>query len=37
MAGRRYSDFADPRVGAASPIAIVIGAIGGGSAQAFRV
>ena len=29
-------DFADPQVGAASPIAIVIGAIGGGTASAFR-
>ena len=29
-------DFADPQVGAASPIAIIAGAIGGGSAGAFR-
>ena len=29
-------DFADPQVGAASPIAIVFGAIGGGNATAFR-
>jgi hypothetical protein len=30
-------DFADPQVGAASPIAIIVGAIGGGTAAAFRV
>src|SRR5581483_6112072 len=30
-------DFADPQVGAASPIAILIGAIGGGSSQIFRI
>jgi hypothetical protein len=29
-------DFADPQVGAASPITIVFGAIGGGNAAAFR-
>ena len=29
-------DFADPQVGAASPVAISIGAIGGGTAGAFR-
>src|ERR1700730_14298485 len=29
-------DFADPQVGAASPIAILIGAIGGGTAASFR-
>ncbi|PWT79313.1 MAG: hypothetical protein C5B58_13765 [Acidobacteria bacterium] len=29
-------DFADPQVGAASPIAIIIGAIGGGTGAAFR-
>jgi hypothetical protein len=29
-------DFADPQVGAASPIAIVFGAIGGGNPAAFR-
>jgi hypothetical protein len=29
-------DFADPEIGAASPIAIMIGAIGGGNAAAFR-
>ncbi len=29
-------DFADPQVGAASPIAIFIGAIGGGTAASFR-
>ena len=29
-------DFADPQVGAASPIAILFGAIGGGNAAAFR-
>jgi hypothetical protein len=29
-------DFADPQVGAVSPIAIMIGAIGGGNAAAFR-
>src|SRR4029453_5083547 len=29
-------DFADPQVGAASPIAIIIGAIGGGTSAAFR-
>jgi len=29
-------DFADPQVGAASPIAIVAGVIGGGSSTAFR-
>ncbi|HEV3099228.1 MAG TPA: hypothetical protein VGY75_05900 [Candidatus Udaeobacter sp.] len=29
-------DFADPQVGAASPIAIIAGAIGGGNAAAFR-
>ena len=30
-------DFADPQVGAASPIAIVAGAIGGGNSTAFRI
>ena len=29
-------DFADPQVGAASPIAIIVGVIGGGTAAAFR-
>jgi hypothetical protein len=29
-------DFADPQVGAASPIAILVGAIGGGTAASFR-
>lgn len=29
-------DFADPQVGAASPIAIIIGVIGGGTSAAFR-
>ena len=30
-------DFADPQVGAASPIAIIAGAIGGGNSTAFRI
>ncbi len=30
-------DFADPQVAAASPIAIITGAIGGGNSTAFRV
>src|SRR6266487_1928172 len=30
-------DFADPQIGAASPIAIIVGAIGGGNAAAFRI
>jgi hypothetical protein len=30
-------DFADPQVAAASPIAIIVGAIGGGNSTAFRV
>ena len=29
-------DFADPQVGAASPIMVIAGAIGGGSSAAFR-
>jgi hypothetical protein len=29
-------DFADPQVGAASPIAIIVGVIGGGTGAAFR-
>ncbi|PYK17112.1 MAG: hypothetical protein DME55_10945 [Verrucomicrobia bacterium] len=29
-------DFADPQVGAASPIAIIVGAIGGGTSGTFR-
>jgi hypothetical protein len=29
-------DFADPEVGAASPIAITVGVLGGGNAAAFR-
>jgi hypothetical protein len=30
-------DFADPQVAAASPIAIIAGAIGGGNSTAFRI
>src|SRR5437762_11899416 len=30
-------DFADPQIGAASPIAIIVAAIGGGNAAALRI